>query len=106
MTLEDEGLVQLDRVQRVSILVGIAGLLLLGIGALFSPGHLFRSYLIGFLIWLSISLGCLAILMMQYLTGGAWGILIRRTLESAAKTIPLIAVMFLPLLLGLKSLYI
>jgi hypothetical protein len=106
MTLEAENRVQLERIQRLSLMVGVAGLVLLAIGALFYPRQLFHSYLIGFLMWLGISLGSLAILMMQYLTGGAWGILIRRTLESAARTLPLMAIMFIPLLLGLRSLYV
>ena len=46
-------------------------------GALFSPAHFFRSYLVAFNFWLGIALGCLVILMLQYLTGGAWGILLR-----------------------------
>jgi len=106
MTLEEESRVQLERVQRLSLIAGIAGIVILAIGGFFFPGQLFRSYLIGFLMWLGISLGSLAILMMQYLTGGAWGILIRRTLESAARTLPLLAIMFIPLLFGLRSLYI
>ena len=47
------------------------------------------------------ALGCLVFLMLQYVTGGAWGLLLRRILEAAAGTLPLLAVLFLPVLVGL-----
>jgi hypothetical protein len=44
--------------------------------------------------------------MMQYLTGGAWGIVLRRVLESATRTLPLMILLFVPLLFGLRRLYV
>jgi len=52
-----------------------------------------------------LSLGSLAWLMLQYLTGGAWGVVIRRPCEAAARTLPLVAVMFLPIVIGIPNLY-
>lgn len=66
----------------------------------------FRAYLIGFLFWLGITLGCLAVLMLQHLTGGRWALMIRRILEAGTRTLPVMAVAALPLLAGMKSLYI
>jgi hypothetical protein len=74
-------------------------------GALKDPDQFFRSYLFAFVFWNGLSVGALAVLMLQYLTGGAWGIAIRRELEAATRTLPLTAVAFLPLLLGMHRLY-
>jgi hypothetical protein len=65
----------------------------------------FRSYLIAFLFWIGITLGSLALLMMQHLTGGRWALVIRRILEAGSRTLPLMAVAALPLLAGMKALY-
>ncbi len=85
--------------------VGAVLLVVSAIGGFFDPGDFFRSYLMGFLFWLGISLGALGVVMLQYLTGGAWGVMTRRTLESATRTLPLIAVLFVPLALGMHYLY-
>ena len=74
-------------------------------GAFFSPDDFFRSYLIGYLFWIGLTLGSMAFLMVQYLTGGAWGIVTRRTLEAATRTLPLMAVLFIPIGFGLSNLY-
>ena len=60
----------------------------------------FRSYLVAFLFWIGITLGCLALLMVQHLTGGNWALVIRRILEAGSRTLPLMAVAALPLLVG------
>ena len=65
----------------------------------------FRAYLTAYVIWLGLGLGCTGVLMVQFLTGGAWGLAIRRILEAGAGTLPLLAVLFVPLLLGLPQLY-
>ncbi len=88
-----------------ALVIGITLLVISVIGAFFDPGDFFRSYLLGFLFWLGLTLGALGIVMLQYLTGGAWGIVIRRTLESATRTLPLIAVLFVPLAFGMFQLY-
>jgi hypothetical protein len=67
----------------------------------------FRSYLIAFLFWLGITLGSLALLMVQHLTGGRWALVIRRILEASTRTLPLMAVAAIPIpLFGMQSLYI
>src|SRR5947199_2212777 len=75
------------------------------VGAFVDPGDFFRSYLMGYLFWLGVALGALGIIMMQYLTAGAWGVMTRRTLESATRTMPLLAVLFIPIAIGIPSLY-
>jgi hypothetical protein len=69
------------------------------------PEQFLRSYLVGYWFWLGTGGGCLLILMTQYLTGGAWGVVIRRPLEAGAKTLYLFVLGFLPLLLGHETLY-
>ena len=66
----------------------------------------FRSYLVAYLFWIGVTLGCLAVLMVQHLTGGQWALVIRRILEAGSRTLPLMALAAIPLLLGMKSLYI
>ncbi len=63
------------------------------------------AYLIAFLFVLGISLGCTALLMIHHLTGGAWGRMIRRVLEAAARTLPLTVLLVIPVLLGVRVLY-
>ena len=95
----------LDRLQQRALIVAIAGVVLLAVGAFVSTEQFFRSYLIGFLLWGGVALGSLAIMMLHNLTGGPWGFAIRRILESGARTLPLVALLFVPLLFGIHSLY-
>lgn len=93
---------------RVRLPVLIAGLLLLAAsiaGAFFSPADFFHSYLIGYLLCIGVALGSMAFLMVQYLTGGAWGIVTRRIFEAATCTLPLLALLFIPIAFGLTNLY-
>lgn len=94
--------------QRMRLAVLVAGLLLLGastVGAFYSPNDFFRSYLIGYLFFIGLALGSMAFLMIQYLTGGAWGVVSRRPLEAATRTLPLLAILFIPIGFGMSSLY-
>lgn len=85
--------------------VGLLALLACAAGGFFDRPHFFRAYLWAYLFWLGIALGSLSIAMVHNLTGGRWGLLTRRVNESASLTLPLLAVLFLPLLLGLPELY-
>jgi hypothetical protein len=94
-----------DEYQRRALLAGIAGLAVSGLTVLIGPRWFFPSYLVAYIYWLGIALGCLATLALHYLVGGAWGFVIRRPLEAAVMTLPLMAVLFLPILLGMHTLY-
>lgn len=65
-----------------------------------------RSWLFGTVFWGGIGVGCLGLLMLQYLTGGAWGVVIRRVIEAGSRTIPLFALLFIPLIWLTKNLYL
>ncbi len=90
---------------RLALGAGIVLSIISIIGAFFSPGDFYRSYLMGYLLWISITLGSLAVVMLQYVTGGAWGIVSRRVLESATQTLPLLVILFIPLCFGLHYIY-
>ena len=96
---------QMDKIQRVALVIGVIAGLLSVLGAFLNRDQFLHAYLVAFLFWLGIALGSLAILMLYHLTGGGWGLIIRRFLESGARTIPLMALFSLPLLLSVHSLY-
>lgn len=96
---------RLKQVQLASLAVGILGLLASGVGALTNAQQFFFSYLFAVLFWLGLSLGCFAVTMIHQLTGGRWGYPTRRFLEAGFMTLPLMAVLFIPLFFGLHYLY-
>ena len=79
------------RLPALGLVVGGGAVVLALLGAFVAPGAFFPAYLTAFLFWMKLSLGCLLALMLHYLVGGAWGFLIRRPLEAAVMTIPLMA---------------
>jgi hypothetical protein len=65
----------------------------------------FRSWLIGFLFCLGLAVGSLGWLMLQHLSGGQWGMVSRRVFEAGARTLPVVALFFLPVILGLPAIF-
>ena len=88
-----------------ALIVGVAGLGFAAIGLFVSPSQFFRSYLWAFLFWFGIAMGCLPLLMLYHLVGGAWGFTIRRIIESGTRTLPVLAILFVPILFGIPYLY-
>jgi hypothetical protein len=97
---------RLDGLQRRALVVGAAALVVCVIGAFFSPTQFFLAYLAAYIFCLGLGLGSLVILMIYHLTGGAWGYLVRRILEATTRTIPLLAVLFVPVACGVYRLYL
>jgi hypothetical protein len=97
-----------EHARRVALLVAAAGAVAFAIlGGIFYAAHgvagtrqFFQSYLVGYLFWLGAALGCLVLLMLQHVTGGAWGVVLRRVVESGSRTLWLLALLFLPVLFG------
>src|ERR1700754_1313607 len=85
---------------RVLPIAGIA--IILAIVGFFFAGaeQFYKSYLQAYMFWIGLTLGSLGLLMMQHLSGGAWGVMIRRNCEAATRLFPLLAVLFLPLLVA------
>ena len=102
---------EIGRYQQRALIVGAVFMLLLVAGAFlptFGGGvdQFFRSYLVGYVFWTGVTVGCLGLLMLQHLTGGAWGFAIRRVLEAGTRVLPLMLLLFLPIaIFGLTHLY-
>jgi hypothetical protein len=88
-----------------ALAIGALGVGAAVVGGIGDAGTFFRAYLTGYTFWLSLALGSLTLALLQFLTGGIWGLVTRRVFESAAATLPLMAVLFVPVLLGIPSLY-
>jgi hypothetical protein len=82
-----------------------AGGLLCALGAWRDGAQFFQSYLCAYMFWFGLGAGCLGLLLLHRLVGGAWGDLIGPLLEAGASTMPWLALLFTPLLFGLPSLY-
>jgi hypothetical protein len=90
--------------QRALIVGGV--LLVVLVAMLFvDRRQFFPAYLIGWTFWTGISVGSLALLMLQHMTGGGWGFVIRRILEAATRLLPIMALLFIPIMIGAHSLY-
>jgi hypothetical protein len=100
-----------NRYQQRALIVGVVFAVLTIVGIFLPPetgggaAQFFRSYLLAFVFWVGICVGSLALLMLQHLTGGAWGMVIRRVLEAATRTLPLLIILFVPLVFGLSHIY-
>lgn len=93
------------RWQQLGLIAGVVFLIILAAGAFLDRPQFFRSYLYGFTFWVGISVGSLALLMLQHLTGGGWGFVIRRVLEAATRTLPLMLLLFVPIVIGAHWIY-
>ncbi len=95
--------------QRTGTIAAIVGVVLAGVGILLAGEHgrdrFYEAYLVAYVYWMGVVLGSLALLMVQHLTGGAWGVVIRRPLEAATRTLPFMAVLYIPIVLGIGHLY-
>jgi hypothetical protein len=102
---DDELRARLDRIQGLAPIVGAAGLAISAVAWLIWPRVFLHAYLVGYVFWVGISLGCLGLTMLHHLVGGGWGLPIRRPMESAGVTLVPLAILFLPIALGLPHLY-
>jgi len=93
------------RIQRGALAVGGVFMIVLAAGLFTNRTQFFRSYLFAFSFWAGLSLGSLALLMLQHLTGGGWGLVIRRVLEASTRTLPLVLILFVPIVLGAHRVY-
>jgi hypothetical protein len=97
---------QLDRIQRLSLIVGIVGVVLCIVGVFVDSHQFLRAYLYAYLFWTGMTIGSLALLMINHVVGGKWGVVIRRLVESGTRNFPLMLVLLAPVLIGMTSLYI
>lgn len=92
-------------IQQRSLVIGVIGALATIAGAFLAPASFYSAYLIGYMFWLGLPLGCMAILMLYHLVGGKWGTVIRRILEAGMMTLPMMFILFIPILANLPKLY-
>ncbi len=96
---------EVDGLMRTAGLVGVVGIIASVVGAIGNPDQFFRSYLVAFMFVLAPALGGLALMMVHHLSGGAWGIPVRRLFEAGSRTIPLLALAFIPIVFGMHHLF-
>src|SRR5438552_12774731 len=90
--------------QRLLAAVAVGAIMSL-IGVVLNATQFLQSYLMAYMLWLGVTLGCLALGMIHQLSGGAWGVLIRRPIGAATRVLPLMTVLFLPIALGMSRMY-
>ena len=96
---------EINRLRTLALGIGGIGLIVWAIGLWFQPEQALRSWLLGFIFWGGIGIGSIGVLILQYLTGGAWGVVIRRIVEAGSRTLPMILLLFIPLAAGVTRLY-
>jgi hypothetical protein len=114
MSNSDLALARIDGGQKRALgcaIVGIALFLIWGWHQSTAPGAngwqaFFQSYIYAYMCWVLLPLGSLGFLMLHHLTGGTWGIPIRRILEASTRTMPVMLVLFIPVIIGIPRLYI
>lgn len=93
---------EINKIQTIAM--GIGGILTIAVIVGFLiPDYreqALRGWLLGFIFWGGIGIGSIGVLMLQYLTGGAWGVVIRRVAEAASRTLPFIIILFVPIILA------
>jgi hypothetical protein len=105
MNAQDTARPTIDRVQKLALACGVLGLILAVALGFANWQQFFRSYLVAFVYWMVYAMGSLAILQLHHMTGGRWGLPIRRILEAGTRTIPAMTVLFVPVLFGMSRLY-
>jgi hypothetical protein len=94
------------RAQVPALIVGVIGVVVAAIGYFTNAPEFYRAWLPAFLFWFLIASGSIGVMCLQYITGGEWGVLIRRPLGAASRTIPIFILFAIPLLFGLEHVYV
>jgi hypothetical protein len=96
---------RLNRIQFVALMLGLLALGLTAFGVVLDKRQFFFSYLFAWLSWIGLTLGCFMVTMIHQLTGGRWGYPTRRFLEAGFMNLPLMLILFIPVLFGLQFIY-
>jgi hypothetical protein len=105
MTAQDITRPIIDRIQRRGYIAAVIGIVVAIALGFRDWTQFFHSYLFAYILWMSFAMGCLAILQLHHMTGGRWGLPIRRILEAGSRTIPLMTVLFIPIAVFMKWIY-
>lgn len=106
MSFQAGSLARLSQIRTRSLAVGLVMSVVSTLCAFLTPNQFYPAYLVAFLFVWSIAMGCFALSCLHHITGGGWGLAIRRALETGTSTLPLLALLFIPLLFGLPTLYL
>src|SRR3954468_10276665 len=102
----DIAIPELAGLQRRLLLAGAAGAAVSPVGLFTNVQQFMQSYLMAYMLCLGVTLGCLALGMVHQLSGGAWGVVIRRPIGAASRTLPGVTLLFLPIAFGVRYLYV
>ncbi len=102
---DDKLISRLQSFQKMSLIIGVLGLILLAVGFFLDSELFFASYLVGWVFWVQVALGGLLFLLIQNTVGGRWGLVVQRISEAASMTLPLLAVLFVVIIIGIPHLY-
>ena len=91
--------------RNVLMFAALVSIILCVVGYLSDPTRFFRSYIVAFAFTAAVGLGSFFFVMVQYLTGSAWSVTVRRIMENIMVTLPLGAILFIPVAFGLKDIY-
>jgi hypothetical protein len=93
----------LKKLSQRLLIVGVVFALISAWLAFANPDQFFPAYLLGFMDWLGVALGSMAIIMIRHLTGGGWGVVIRRLQGAAMRTLPGLSILFIPILIAVAQ---
>lgn len=96
---------RVDRLQRGALGAAVIGLVACLAGGFANPAQFYRSWLFAYLFWVNVGIGCLSLVMIHHLSGGMWGLVIRRILEAGTRTMYLAPLFFLPVVAGMGHLF-
>jgi hypothetical protein len=101
----DAAIPALAPLQRRLFTIGAVAAAVAFVGVFLNLTQFLQSYLMAYMLCLGVTLGCLALGMVHQLSGGAWGVLIRRPIGAATRVLPVMTLLFLPIVLGMHRLY-
>lgn len=93
------------RASMIGFVIGVIGIAATLAGVAVDRTQAFGSYLFAYTLFLSLGLGALFFVLMHHITASRWGITVRRIAEATMATLPLFALLFIPILLGMHDLF-
>ena len=84
--------------QKPALIIGITGLIATLAGYFIDHSQFFFSYLTAYMFWMTMTLGALFFTLLHHLTSADWSIVLRRILETVMMTLPVMAILFIPIL--------
>ncbi len=86
---------------RVLFAVMLAAGVMLVVGAITDAKQFYHSYLFGYVFALDIALGALFWVLIHHVSDAGWSVGLRRVFENVTRAIPVLAALFVPVLIGI-----